>query len=212
MGRREPSDAPVHRADSQWRQCGAPGLDRVRPTGGFRSVAGGRSSAATREKTASFAIACRAQGPTLGLQDDTEGHSFIARFASTPSTAHAPGLNSKPPPAEQVGHLPGLGSENRAWKPCSSAGAVSLQQACFCTRVQKRQLTAVLRKMSCMITGPSSDDRLSCGVKALSNRSSCAMASWRISLSSRPSGRNVAAPGRYNASWPLGRVLLPQLG
>ena len=66
---------------------------------GARSVGGRRSSAATREKTAPSGIACCAQGPTLGLQDDTEGHSFFARGvsllfekASARSAAYAPGL------------------------------------------------------------------------------------------------------------------------
>jgi hypothetical protein len=68
-------------------------------------VGGRRSSAATREKTASFGIACCAQGPTLGLQDDAEGHAFFARFASTPSAAHAHSPDISPgPPFLQVLH------------------------------------------------------------------------------------------------------------
>jgi hypothetical protein len=63
-----------------------------------RSMRGGRSSAARREKTASFRIACCARRPTLGLQDDAEGHSFFARFASTPCAAHAPGPYVSPRP------------------------------------------------------------------------------------------------------------------
>jgi cytochrome c553 len=60
-------------------------------------VGGRKSSAATREESASFGIACCAQGPTLGLQDDTEGHSFFARFASTPYGARASGAHSNGP-------------------------------------------------------------------------------------------------------------------
>jgi type IV pilus assembly protein PilE len=42
-----------------------------------------------RENTASFRIACCTQGPSLGLQDEPEGHSFFARGRRRLAAAHA---------------------------------------------------------------------------------------------------------------------------